>query len=184
MGLSVALNRAQMNEIVFFGMGDAHPATPLNSMEFFDPAWYNDNLDYDMERANRLLDASGLTRKDSDGFRVRSDDGKRLSLVIEIGVLEGPKEAICELVSNDWRQVGIEGACKVIDGALMSERIDLQPDGDFGVAHGPLDAAWPRHSGPVRLRAPAAPIAGGANGASGSFPAARAVSSHPTRSRR
>ena len=123
-GLSVALNRDQMNEIVFFGMGDAHPATPLNSMEFFDQAWYNDNLAFDVERANQLLDGSGLTQKDSDGFRVRPDNGKRLSLVIEIGVLEGPKEALCELVSNDWRQVGIEGACKVMDGALMSERID------------------------------------------------------------
>ena len=123
-GLSVALNRDQMNEIVFFGMGDAHPATPLNSMEFFDQAWYNDNLAYDVERANQLLDGSGLTQKDGDGFRVRPDNGKRLSLVIEIGVLEGPKEALCELVSNDWRQVGIEGACKVMDGALMSERID------------------------------------------------------------
>ena len=41
--LSVALNRDQMNEIVFFGLGDPHPATPLNTMEFFDHAWYNDN---------------------------------------------------------------------------------------------------------------------------------------------
>ena len=38
--LSVALNRGQMNEIVFFGLGDPHPATPLNTMEFFDQAWY------------------------------------------------------------------------------------------------------------------------------------------------
>ena len=123
-GVSVALNRPQMNDIVFFGMGDAHPATPLNTMEFFDQAWYNDNLAYDPERANRLLDSVGLTARDGDGFRVRPDDGSRLSLVIEIGVLEGPKQAICELISNDWRQVGIDGACKVIDGALLRERLD------------------------------------------------------------
>ena len=123
-GLSLALNRPQMNDIVFFGMGDAHPATPLNTMEFFDHAWYNDNLAYDPERANRLLDSAGLTARDGDGFRLRPDDGSRLSLVIEIGVLEGPKQAICELISNDWRQVGIDGACKVIDGALLRERLD------------------------------------------------------------
>ena len=122
--LSVALNRDQMNEIVFFGLGDPHPATPLNTMEFFDHAWYNDNLAFDPDRANRLLDAAGLDKRDSDGFRVRPDDGKRLNLVIEIGVLEGPKQAICELISNDWRQVGIEGACKLVDGALQSERLD------------------------------------------------------------
>ena len=122
--LSVALNRDQMNEIVFFGLGDPHPATPLNTMEFFDHAWYNDNLAFDPDRANRLLDAAGLTERDSDGFRVRPDDGKRLNLVIEIGVLEGPKQAICELISNDWRQVGIDGACKLVDGALQSERLD------------------------------------------------------------
>ena len=122
--LSVALNRDQMNEIVFFGMGDPHPATPLNTMEFFDPAWYNDNLAYDPDRANQLLDSVGLSKRDADGFRVRPDDGARLSLVIEIGVLEGPKQQICELISNDWRQVGIDGACKVIDGALLRERLD------------------------------------------------------------
>ena len=55
----MALNREQMNEIVFFGLGDAHPATPLNTMEFFDSAWYNDNLAYDPDRANRLLDSVG-----------------------------------------------------------------------------------------------------------------------------
>ncbi len=123
-GLSVALNREQMNDIVFFGMGDAHPATPLNTMEFFDHAWYNDNLAFDPDRANQLLDSVGLSTRDGDGFRVRPDDGTRLSLVIEIGVLEGPKQAICELISNDWRQVGIDGACKVIDGALLNERLD------------------------------------------------------------
>ena len=122
--LSVALNRGQMNEIVFFGLGDPHPATPLNTMEFFDQAWYNDNLAFDPDRANRLLDSVGLDKRDSDGYRVRPDDGKRLNLVIEIGVLEGPKQAICELISNDWRQVGIEGACKLVDGALQSERLD------------------------------------------------------------
>ena len=69
-------------------------------------------------------DAAGLSERDGDGFRLRPDDGKRLNLVIEIGVLEGPKQAICELISNDWRQVGIEGACKLVDGALQSERLD------------------------------------------------------------
>lgn len=122
--LSVALNREQMNEIVFFGLGDAHPATPLNTMEFFNNDWYNDNLAFDPERANQLLDSVGLTERDADGFRLRPDDGERLSLVIEIGVLEGPKEPLCELISNDWREVGIEGACQVIDGALLNERLD------------------------------------------------------------
>ena len=84
--------------------GRCPSGTPLNSMEFFDQAWYNDNLAYDVERANQLLDGSGLTQKDSDGFAYGPDNGKRLSLVIEIGVLEGPKEALCELVSNDWRR--------------------------------------------------------------------------------
>ena len=149
--LSVALNRDQMNEIVFFGLGDPHPATPLNTMEFFDHAWYNDNLAFDPDRANRLLDAAGLTERDGDGFRVRPDDGKRLNLVIEIGVLEGPKQAICELISNDWRQVGIEGACKLVDGALQSERLDNNETA-ITAWHLGRTTLLARHAGPVRVR--------------------------------
>ncbi len=122
--LSVALNRDRMNRIAFFGLGDPHPATPLYTMEFFDQRWYNDHLAYDPDRANRLLDAAGLSRRDGDGFRVRPDDGRRLSLAIEIEDLEGHREAICEMIANDWRQAGIEGACRVIDGALLNERLD------------------------------------------------------------
>lgn len=122
--LSVALNRAQMNEIVFYGLGDAHPATPLRTMEFFRDEWYNDNLAYDPDRANQLLDAVGLAEKDSEGFRLNPETRERFSLVVEVGVQEGTKERLCELVSNDWRAVGIEGACQIIDGTLQQERLN------------------------------------------------------------
>ena len=122
--LSIALDRGRMNETVFFGLGDPHPATPLYTMEFFDQRWYNDHLAHDPDRANRLLDAAGLSRRDGAGFRVRPDDGRRLSLAIEIEEPDGVEKAICELIADDWRQVGIAGACQAIDGALLSERLD------------------------------------------------------------
>ncbi|MBK8021505.1 MAG: hypothetical protein IPK19_08755 [Chloroflexi bacterium] len=65
LALSVAINRPQFNDILYFGLGEAHPPTPLKTMPWFSEDWYGDYQDYDPERANTLLDGIGLTERDS-----------------------------------------------------------------------------------------------------------------------
>ena len=78
--------------------------------------------EYDVKKANDLLDKIGLTKKDADGYRLRSDGKGRISVIQEIGVLEGPKQEICEMVNKDWKAVGIEATVKVYEGALFNQR--------------------------------------------------------------
>ena len=68
-----------------------------------------------------LLDDLGLTERDADGFRLRSD-GERLSVLIQIGVLEGNKQAACELVADDYVAIGIEVVCQLLENSLFNER--------------------------------------------------------------
>ncbi len=120
--MSLGIDREAINETVLFGLGRPFPALPLPYNSFFKPEWETMFIDHDPAQANEILDGLGLTEKDSDGFRLRTDNGERLSLLIEIGSLEGPKIEICELVVSQWAEIGLEGICRITEGTLYSQR--------------------------------------------------------------
>ena len=108
--LSLAIDRDQVNELVYLGM-----AKPVES--FFPTSLQQDEelmapfTTYDVEEANRLLDEIGLTERSADGYRLRPD-GKILSLAIDITVTVGcPVEAV-ELVVGYWEKLGIRTSAK------------------------------------------------------------------------
>ena len=59
------------------------------------PEWRTNWSTHDLAKANALLDAIGLTKKDGEGFRLRTDNGERLR--IEIATIQAflpyPKQA-------------------------------------------------------------------------------------------
>jgi len=116
--LSVAINRAEINDSVFFGKAVPRQWTWVPNYPGVDykEEWAKAYAQYDPELANQLLDEMGLTKRDKDGFRLRPD-GKPILLVIEYveGELNGP---ILELVKEYWESVGI----KVF---LKPESVDL-----------------------------------------------------------
>ena len=61
----------------------------------------------DVEQANALLDAIGLTKKDSEGFRLRTDNGERLILELPTIPAFIQFTQLAELVKEDWAAVGI-----------------------------------------------------------------------------
>ena len=119
--LSVGINRDRMNEALYFGLGQPYPALPMPGNVYVRDEWKTQYVEYDPDRANEILDSLGLTERDGDGFRLRPD-GERLSLLIEIGVLEGSKQAACELVANDYVELGIEAICRLTEGSLFNQR--------------------------------------------------------------
>lgn len=120
--MSLGIDREAINEIVFFGLGRPFPALPLPYNSFFDPAWETMFIEHDPAQANQILDDLGLTERDAEGFRLRTDNGERLSLLIEIGSQEGPKIEVCELVVNHWIEIGLEGICRITEGGLFTQR--------------------------------------------------------------
>ncbi len=119
--LSLAIDRKTMSEAVFFGFARPFPPVWHPSNSFFKAEWADEHIAYDPAQANQILDEIGLSRKDAEGYRLRSD-GKRLSLVIEMATEEGPKVRMLELVSNDWKEVGVEAIIKLELGSLASQR--------------------------------------------------------------
>ncbi len=105
--LSVAVNRDEINELVFLGQGVPRQATINESASFFQQEWADNFAQFDIDLANQLLDEIGLNKKDADGFRMRPD-GKPFTFQLEYLPHEGPKKETFELVVKYWAEVGLK----------------------------------------------------------------------------
>ncbi len=105
--LSLAINRDEINEIVYFGL--AHPSadTLLPESPLFKEEYKTAWSQFDPEAANALLDELGLTKRDAQGYRLLPD-GRRVEIIVELSG-EGSLEAdVLELITDHWRKVGVK----------------------------------------------------------------------------
>ncbi len=120
-GLSHAINREEMNEIMFLGLGGIqHPCAIPDDPYYVDGYGYR-FTEYDVDEANARLDAAGLTERDGDGFRLRPD-GEPLQLTILTHEFENGADTY-ELVKQYWDAVGVRTAIELVDRVLWGERV-------------------------------------------------------------
>ncbi len=111
--MSVALNRDEMNEVAFFGMGEPKQYVGFtDSPPFIDEKWKQHYAQYDPKLANRLLDEMGLKDRDGDGFRELLN-GDKLVVNIQFSV-QGAPAAMVELIGLHWAAVGIQTTVKEV----------------------------------------------------------------------
>jgi peptide/nickel transport system substrate-binding protein len=119
--LSLAVDREEINKILFFGLGVVGQNSVLRS-----PATQeNPRMAYarfDLDQANRLLDEMGLTGRDTKGFRLRPD-GQRLDIIVETSGESLEQVDVLELVADTWKQVGIELLIRPSQLAVFRRRI-------------------------------------------------------------
>ncbi len=122
--LSVAINREELNEVLFFGLARMGQLAPMPNSKYYKEKYGTAWAQYDPDLANRLLDEMGLDKRDSEGYRLRPD-GKRLTYAIEhCGIRVGASvHAFTEMVCTYWREIGIEATTKEIDEALYNQRM-------------------------------------------------------------
>ena len=132
--LSVAIDREFINDVVYFGLATPFQGTILPSYTFYEDHWGTIHTEYDPAKANELLDGLGLDQRDAQGWRLRPD-GERLTLVMEIGDQEGPKDAIAELVAENWRDVGLDARWIQMERPLYEERLNLLTEIMIGTEH-------------------------------------------------
>ncbi len=118
--LSLAINRREINQVIYFGLGlegqnTVLPASPLYRAEFRD-AWAR----FDLGEANRLLDDMGLVVE--DGMRLLPD-GRPLEVIVETAG-ENPEETdILELIHDSWAAAGIKLYPKPLQREVLRNRI-------------------------------------------------------------
>jgi len=133
--MSLAINREEVNDFLYFGKATARQYTALPTCKYFEPEFANAYIEYSPEKAKGLLDEMGLTDTDGDGWRERPD-GKKLTFTTEFTVAEDPlKLDTVELATAYWREIGIDAKAKLISGELANQRGEANLI-DVGIWHG------------------------------------------------
>lgn len=119
--LSHAINREEINDIVFFGKGEICQPGPYPDLpSYHEPLW-KAHIKYDPEETNRLLDEIGLNKRDEDGYRLRPD-GKRLTLLVETYPAVTAWVRAGEMICKYWKEVGVKATVKVMERSFWETR--------------------------------------------------------------
>ena len=118
--LSHSLNRDEINDIAFFGRATPQQATVIPACSFYEEKYAKLNIEYDVDKANSLLDEMGLDWDAAGEWRLRSD-GEKLAWTIEAG-FEPQKSSIWQLCKGYFQAIGCDVQVKTITGELISER--------------------------------------------------------------
>ena len=119
--LSHAIDRDQMNEVIYFGRGIPSQVTAHPSSRWYEERFANAHTRYDPDYSRALLEELGLHDVDGDGLREYAD-GSKLTITFEYLDFETPKAITMELVRDYWREVGIDMRLKSVERSLQSER--------------------------------------------------------------
>lgn len=120
--LSLAINRRAINRALYFNLAKPGAMTVLEQSEFFDPALREAWADFDPELANQLLDEAGLTVKDGYGIRYLPD-GRRMELVVETAGEREEVENALQIITDDWRDVGVKLVMRPLDRDILRNRV-------------------------------------------------------------
>ena len=132
--LSLAINREEINQVVFFGLGEPAQMTLLPTSKYYEEGFANSYAEYDPDAANALLDEMGLQWDARREYRLLAN-GKRLSFTVEYINVETPKTRVSELVVEHWQAIGVEAILKEEGRRLVNERVAANQI-SFSLAHG------------------------------------------------
>ena len=118
-GLSHALNRDEINNIVADGMLIPRQSAINEGLPNYSEKWANNYIEYDPAAAEKYFDKAGLGWDADKRYRTRPD-GSDLTLVMTL-TSNTVQEKTAELAKNYWDQVGIKAVIKVVDATYYHE---------------------------------------------------------------
>jgi len=122
--LSLGIDRDQLNEAFWLGVGTPGSIAPAPDTIYSPgPEWNKKYATLDLKQANELLDKVGLTKKDGEGYRMRTDGKGRLRLeLVTVGGQFVPYTPVGEMIKQQWRKIGIDLDVKELERNLAFTR--------------------------------------------------------------
>ncbi len=121
--LSLAIERSEINETFFLGVGTESSLCPADTPPYFNSDRWNEEFGrFDPDESNAILDSIGLEQKDSEGYRLLPS-GERL--VLRIDAVSGsflPYPEIGERIGQMWKDIGIQLVVNPVERSLWIER--------------------------------------------------------------
>lgn len=128
--LSIAINREEINAILYQGLAEVSNASLMEGPPFHGENLFKHHLEFDPEQSGRILDSLGLEERDGEGYRLRPD-GERLRFVIIIPNWYPKEVEIAEMIKDYWKEVGVQLSSKPITGRQL---VPMWKTGDFDLS--------------------------------------------------
>ncbi|HEX3051775.1 MAG TPA: ABC transporter substrate-binding protein [Aggregatilineaceae bacterium] len=121
-GMSYAINRQEIVDIVYFGEGKPRQISPNEDSPLYNEQMSNQYLEYNTDLANEYLDKV-LPDKDSDGWRLLPS-GEKLSIVftVQSGDYGLRFTDVAELLKGYFAEVGVDIIVDVVDNQVWTDR--------------------------------------------------------------
>jgi peptide/nickel transport system substrate-binding protein len=120
--LSLAIDRAELNEVIYYGLAQPSNNTVLPRSPLFKPEYQKAWTDYDVAQANRLLDEMGLTKRGSENVRLLPD-GRPMEIIVETAGESTEEVDVLELIADSWRKIGVKLFTKPSQLEVLRNRI-------------------------------------------------------------
>jgi ABC-type dipeptide/oligopeptide/nickel transport system permease component/ABC-type transport system substrate-binding protein len=144
--MSIAINRKQIIQAEYYGVGQPSQVSPGPGSPFDNPDLAKIYTEFEPARANKLLDDLGLAKRDFEGYRT-FPDGSRMTFFIDISEFTGDGPA--QFVIDDWKAVGVRVMRRKVSRGLWTTYAN-SGDFDFTVWTSesdmlPLPNPWPSY---------------------------------------
>src|SRR5690606_11955441 len=121
-GLSHAIDRMEIIDVVFTGQGEPFQVAPRPESAFYDEELAKQYTEFDPELAIQHLEAAGLTETNGDGIRLMSDGNPAKITVDMITALRPEWIDMLEIMQLQLAAVGIDLEINSIDRTLFYEK--------------------------------------------------------------
>ena len=120
--LSLSVHRHEINQVIYYGLAIGGNNSVLPESPLYRPIYRNKWANFDLQKANQLLDEIGLVQRDSSGIRLMPD-GSPLHLIIETAGESTEQTDVLELVRDSWLKIGIKIFSKPSQRNVFRNRI-------------------------------------------------------------
>ena len=123
--LSIAVDRVAVNELVYDGLMQPRQYSPVSVSPQAYEKQANAYIEYDVARANQLLDEAGYSEKNSEGMRVWPGTTDAISFTIEgIDGAGSQQEDFVNEIVKYYKAVGVGAAYKYAERALYTQHYE------------------------------------------------------------
>ena len=120
--LSLAVNRYEINRVVYFGLALEGQNTLLPGSPLYKPEYREAWSDFNIRKANAILDRLGLKRRRMDGLRMLPN-GEPMEIIVETGGTSTEETDVLQLITDSWREIGIKMFIKPLSLDNMRRRV-------------------------------------------------------------
>ena len=119
--ISMAIDREEINEAIFFGLAQETGNSVLEDSPLYKDEYAYAWTDFEPDQANKLLDEAGYAKKD-DGFRYLPD-GRKMEIIVETAGESSQETDVLQLVTDHMKNIGIALFVKPGQRDILRQRV-------------------------------------------------------------